>query len=66
MSVAVCNYHTDQCTMCKYGGIKLSLIAEQHMTIKINRDNFSFPAVYADLYSRLMHTNSTHGILENF
>jgi len=31
--------------MCKYGS-KLSLIAEQHVIITINWDNFSFPAVY--------------------
>jgi len=69
MSTAVCNDHTDQCTMCKYGG-ELSLIARQHETITIN----SFLAVYytlhvvhhAVLYSRLMHTNSTCGILESF
>jgi len=35
MSTAVCKYHTDQCTMCKYGG-KLSLIAGQHVTATIN------------------------------
>jgi len=32
MSTAICKYHTDQCTMYKYGGkLSLIIIAGQHV-----------------------------------